>query len=402
MSAPLLSAIFVAYIVQNLFIFDQITTYIAFFALAGILIYREGDGSASLPQATPPRTSSFPRFVSLVLCVVLGISVLASGYALYAWNFVPLRQAFRFHAVLSTKNGEKIFAATDSFFLPYTFIQAPLRARFIEILYNSDIIPKAQFAPLTNKALAALEETVAREPYEPRNLAALIESYNELAKQDPKFFAKSEEFARKAFALSPNRQGMRYHLSFVLSGMERYEEALALAKETLALDDRIAKAHYQLGLVYGLMAESRNYKGTMEGEAYRREAEREMDLALELGRKEIGTMRDYVGDLGARAALGTTQYYLFLESDLKNMVVFYRAWREPAKVTEVLEILIRYYPANKDYPHDAIVEYRTLRDKEGIIRNAEKLKKLQPSLAESLDIVIDLARKENWEILDTL
>ncbi|MDP3948071.1 MAG: O-antigen ligase family protein, partial [bacterium] len=127
MSAPLLSAIFVAYIVQNLFIFDQITTYIAFFALAGILIYREGDGSTSpsavssgpncSPQVASPRASPpFSRFAVLALCAVLGVGTLASGYALYAWNFVPLRQAFRFHAVLSTKNGEKIFAATDSFF----------------------------------------------------------------------------------------------------------------------------------------------------------------------------------------------------------------------------------------------------------------------------------------------
>lgn len=402
-SAPVLSAIMVAYIVQNLFIFDQLTTYIAFFALAGILISRGSESTAPVPQAAP-----FPRIPALALCVVLGLGALASGYALYAWNFVPIRQAFRFHAVLSTKNGEKILAAADSFFLPYTFIQAPLRARFVEVLYNSNIIPNPQFAPLVTKALSAMEEVVEREPYDPRHYAALIESYNELAKQDPKYFVKSEEFARKAFALSPNRQGMRYHLSFVLSGEGRYEEALALAKETLALDDRVAKAHYQLGLIYGLMAESRNYKGTAEGETYRREAEREMDLTLEWGKRDIGSMRDYAGTNDdatgerERLFLGTIQYYLFLESDLKNMAVFYRAWQKPAKVAEVLEVLIRYYPANEDYIHDAIVEYRTLRNKEGIVRNAEKLKKLQPSFAESLDIIIDLAEKENWEILDTL
>ena len=392
-SAPLLSAIIVAYVVQNLFIFDQITSYIAFSALAGFLIVRDAEAA----EAVPPRMLPFSRPATLALSVVLLAGASASGYALYAYNYVPLVQAVQFNRVLSLKVGDKILAGADSFLTPYTFIQPALRAQLIEVLYNNNLITNKQFEPLANKALAAMEEVVEREPFEPRHYAALIESYNERAKQDPANFEKSEAFARKALALTPQRQGMRYYLSFVLAGEGRYDEALRVAKDTLAQDDRIAKAHYQLGLIYGLMADSSRYKGTADGALYRREAEQEMDAALALGRKQIGTLEDYAG-----SDLTNTQFYLFLESDLKNMAIFYRAWQEPRKVAEILEVLSLQYPANQDYIHDAIVVYRTLRNKEGIIRNAEKLKILQPSLTDSLDIIIDLAEKENWEILDTL
>ncbi len=391
MSAPILLGIFAAYITQNLFIFDQTTSYIVFFTLAGILIARSPEKESPVTVAPAGR-----GFSAAALTVAL-LVVPASGYALYAYNYVPLVQVVRFHSILSLKVGDKILAGADSFLAPYTFIQPAIRAQFIEVLYNSNLITAKQFEPLANKALAAMEGVVEREPFEPRHYAALIESYNERAKKDPANFEKSEAFAREALALTPKRQGMRYYLSFILAGEGRYDEALQIAKDTLAEDDRIAKAHYQLGLIYGLMADSPRYKGTAEGTLARREAEKEMDAALALGRKQIGTLLDYTG-----TDLSNTQFYLFLESDLKNIAIFYRAWQEPQKVVELLEILSQQHPSNKDYLHDAIVMYRMLRDKDGVIRNAEKLKVLQPSLADDLDIIIDLARNENWEILDTL
>src|SRR3989344_3734606 len=302
-SAPLLSAIIVAYIVQNLFIFDQITSYIAFFVLAGFLIVRD----TAVAEAVPTRMLPFSRPATLALSIALLAGASVSGYALYAWNYTPLVQAVQFNRVLSLKVGDKILAGADTFLAPYTFIQPALRAQLVEVLYNNNLITNKQFEPLANKALAAMEEVVEREPFEPRHYAALIESYNERAKQDPANFEKSEAFARKALALTPQRQGMRYYLSFVLAGEGRYDEALRVAKDTLAQDDRIAKAHYQLGLIYGLMADSSRYKGTADGALYRREAEQEMDAALVFGRKQIGTMEDYTG-----TDLSNTQFYLFL------------------------------------------------------------------------------------------
>jgi len=93
---------------------------------------------------------------------------------------------------------------------------------------------------------------------------------------------------------------------------------------------------------------------------------------------------------------------LFLDSDLKNLEIIYSRWKEYAKAIEVLEVALRVYPAKKDFYTDLISLYRTLRDADGIIKTAEKLKTVRLELADDLDIIIDLARKQKWNILDTL
>ncbi len=43
-----------------------------------------------------------------------------------------------------------------------------------------------------------------------------------------------------------------------------------------------------------------------------------------------------------------------------------------------------------------------LRNKEGVIKSAEKMKALDPSIKDQMDTIIDLTNKGDWNILDTL
>lgn len=389
---PLLMSVFVAYIVQNLFLFDQFTSYIPFFALVAYIIYAQSEARGSRGDVS--REGGLRRGMTLAGAFFL-IGML--GWSLYAWNYMPVRQALEFKRIMGLKVGEKILAQSDSFLAPYNFAQAEIRAKFVEIMYNSGLLKKKGFSGLVDKALFSFEEVVRREPYEPRNYSRLIESYNERAKEDPAIFTITEGFARKAVALSPKRQGLLSHLSFILSGQGRYEESIDVARGMVALDDRVAKSHYHLAISLALAADAEENKGKPMQKQYREEAERELDRAMDLGSRRLGSLESYTDP-----DLSGSQYYLFLESDLKNMLVLYRTFEKPEKMARVIEVLAWFHPKNKDYRHDAIVIYRALRNKERLIAHATELARLDPELKEDLETIIDLARKENWTILDTL
>ncbi len=396
LAPPFLMAVFIAYFIQNLFLFDQLTSYIPFFALAGFLIIN----SPEMGEKFGVLRLNFDKIGSklkLALWPIAAIITIAVFYSLYSYNYVPVYQARNFKQAMKLKVGEKILVASDSFLKPYNFMQMEIRTKFVEIMYNSKLVSKKQFASLVDKGLDSLEEVTEKEPFDPRNFSLLMESYNERAKEDASIFKKTEVFAQKAVELSPKKQGLLFLLSFILSGQGRYEESIKIVRQVLALDERVAKSHYELAVTLLLAADSELYKETPKRWEYRAEAEKELDLAREWGRKKLGSLETYSG-----SDLSSTQYYLFLESDLKNMAVLYRSLGKPDKMVDILEVLLYFYPNNKDYRYDAVIIYRALRNKKGIIRHAEELKKLDSSLANDMDIVIDLAKKENWEILDTL
>lgn len=260
------------------------------------------------------------------------------------------------------------------------------------MIYDNRLLQSLVFRPLALKSIAALEETAEIEK-EPRQYVRLVEAYNELAKQDPVYFEKSENFARKALALSPRRQGLFHHLAFALAGQDRFEEAIVFNEQALALEPRAYKSYYQLGLIQALAADASINAGTARSRDFRNRAEENLSQAWEMAR--------------------ANDYQFFSEYDFRNLVTIYVRWKEFRKAADVLERMIvgcvnrrtgesrLCFPRKENYL-DLISLYRTLRDADGIILTAEKLKVEDPSLADQLDVVIDLVRKGKWEILDSL
>ncbi|MFH0712287.1 MAG: O-antigen ligase family protein [Candidatus Jorgensenbacteria bacterium] len=371
---PFFVGVFAAYVVQNLFLFDNIVSYIPLFAVWGYLIFERRPAES----VNPIGPISLIKRIGPVLGAI--VVILGVAYSLYNWHYVPVRQALVYADVARAKVGDKILVASDSFLYPYNFFQPTLRAQFSDMIYNNDLIKSLAFRPLVLKAAEALEETAALEK-EPRQYARLVETYNELAKQEEKYFEKSEPFARKALEFSPNRQGLLHHLSFTLAGLNRFDEAVAINRQALELDPRVYKSVYQLGIALSLAADSPGKKGTVEGDALRAEAKENLDQAWEMAK--------------------ANDYLFFQDYDFRNLITIYARWKDFRRAAEVLEVTVGRLPTEQNYL-DLISLYRTLRDVDGIIRTAEGLKNVKPSLVDDLDVIIDLARKENWEILDQL
>ncbi|KKW47379.1 MAG: O-antigen ligase [Parcubacteria group bacterium GW2011_GWA1_59_11] len=366
-AVAVLGGLLVAYFVQNLFLFDNTDTYLGFFAVLGFIGSRRS-GAESQESSTGDRGP-------VVGVLLVAAAAVVALYSLYAWNAVPYLDTRAYIGAMKTKVGEKMMAASDAFLSPDTFVQGAIRYQFLLTLYDNRTFSNSSFGPLNDKALAASEEFLSREGDNVRYRITMTEVYHEKAKEDLKFFAEAERHIRRARELAPKRQPVLYQLAFNLAGQEKYPEAEAVARQAIELDPRVAKSHYQLALVLALKAD--DPKNVAEQQELRAAAERELDLAREMG------------------------FVLLMESDLTNMLTMYNAWGRTDKVLEVLEEILRRFP-KPQYYGQALAVYLEKRDAESFIRIAEALKRADPALADDMDVLIDLARRGKWEILDNL
>lgn len=377
-----IAAAMIAYFVQNLFVLDGIYTYIPFFALLGFLINQ----SVVAPTEAALRTSFVKRIISRkpAFIVVTIVIITVIGYLFYLHNLLPLYQNLVYRKAVKTQAMEEVLAKADKFLYPYTFIQSALRLRFADLL-NEKIIKDPEFRPLVDKTMFALEELIEKEPMEPRFSIRLAELFEDLGKFVPageKFLEKAEKHSRQALLLSPKRQAISYHLSFILSARGKHEEAIGVARQALDLEPKVVKSHYHLAIALAIAADAPENKGTPVQEAYRKEAKEKLNAAYELGSRN--------------------GFANFLDSDLKNMLIIYNGLGDFDKFAGVLEILITRHPRNQDYRYDAINVYQILQNKEGVIKHAKKLKELDPSLEDKINEIIDRAEREEWGLLSSL
>lgn len=327
----ILLALLVAYFVQNLFLFDTPSTHVMFFAVLGLILGAHagrGDGSsAETPRRSRGRDLGV-LFASLA-CIIF------ASYALYAYHYVPFRQAKLFGSAIQKGIGQEILNAAPGFLEPYNFLQPFLRFKLVEIAGDAGVLRVPEFNPLVARSILALEEVIAKEPqYDPRNYILLGETLNELAADDAVFYRRASEFLERAIPLAPKRQDIYYPLIFSLARGGRAEEAIARGREVVALAPDVAKAHYILsvGLVFA-------------GEAHWDEAEQELLRAEEIG---ITALR---------------------ASDMQNIVSLYSLFLARRAARE---------------------------DGEPAIRIAGRLAELAPDAREAMEEIIRLTRAREW------
>ncbi len=241
---PLVSGVFAAYFVQNLFLFDSPLSYLYFLAGLGFVLRERNELEG---KAAPKKAAGNGP---ILIAGVLGLFLL---YFLYQYVFVILKQAAVYTASARTEVGSIIVRAAPRFLEPYNHLQPNLRFQFLDMVRKGPNLRNPEFDPLTTRAIEAMEEVVAKEPnYEPRYRIILGEVYNERGKDSPELFKKSEEHLRQALINAPRRQEIYYLLGFALAAQNKFQEAIELMREAVNLNPNVAKAHYNLGLELAL------------------------------------------------------------------------------------------------------------------------------------------------------
>ena len=359
---------FAAYLVQNLFLMDQILSHLGFFAFAAFLM-QDGPTSNAGAGKTIPQAAATP----IMIFLVLGIG--SALYGLYAWNYVPYRQA---RILATTPKAVTVKAATDalrSATQPYNFAQFELRAHAFDTVYLEGFVRDSAARSLADHKifddalLQMLRETRLKEPYDVRTALREAQLLDAMAENDPLYYKEIETLLHEAISRAPSRQELHYQLALAQMKQEHFGEASETARHAIELAPDVARAHFYFGVVAAAAGQQPEAQKALE------EAERlDPDLSH------------------------------FLGTDHNLLLAIYSEWGYTDKVADlVLQSIRGDIVQSFELRHlQTAMRNSILReDADGVIAVAEYLKR-NPQFAEDMGTIIELAKQGSWDVLRTL
>ena len=251
-----------AYFVQNLTVFDNITTYIPLFGFWALVAFLSAEHALSSPDASTAAHSGSDKVVHLhessVVLVLTSLAVFCAvvlGYSLMGYY-----QMRTYVSALQSQDLDVVAQNIDSALYPYTFVQEDIRPNFLQTMMGLAGSDK-RVTPLLEKSVTAMQELVQREPYNPRYMIVLAQFYDAAGNStgDEKYFTLAQEQLDAARALAPDRQDIRDLYAYNLALQGKISEAYALMEETIALDPMVADPHYFYGILVVAIRDTSHY-----------------------------------------------------------------------------------------------------------------------------------------------
>ena len=328
-------------------------------------------------KTCPPRLikAGLPRLIKAG-GVVGGIALIfVALFSLYTYNLIPLSQAKNIMDARYTDPGksERVLVELEQAFSPHNFAQAEIRGFIFDHYYNyvTRVLGTPKYKEIAEIIESSLNEAAEREAKrDPRWYIRQAQLYNTKAKVDPRFYENAEVSMREALKLSPTRQEFYYNLMVALVGQGRYDEALEVVEQAVELSPGVARAHFHLALGYAGKGDKEN--------------------AL----SELTRARELDPDLGK-----------FFRSDLRAFLLVYATFGERGMLAEAVVELIHKQPRTPlqpEYVNTALYHFLDEKNAASFKLVAGRIKETFPELGESMDVLIDLAEKERWEILESL
>lgn len=263
----------VAYCVQNIFIFDSLITYTAFFSFLGFVVFLEEEQKRLSPDN--PIKDAWVAFFS-------GTLALFFVTAFIFWSIIPfiqmevyLQNANQPDKVLKTNFIFSPFSPTpkressglsvyEKYFYPileFNFVQSVIRRDLLLNLVNAETNKRS----LLVEGIVKMEDLLEYKRFDSRNfiLLAIADAHEAEIKGDPSFLKKAEENYKKALALSPKKQWIQYAYGSFFLNQGDVDRALEVYKYALDLNDQAPISHFYFSL--GLMAKGEeNYAEALD------------------------------------------------------------------------------------------------------------------------------------------
>jgi len=363
-----------AYVVQSIFLFDQVISYITLAGLVGFAAYEraaqktEEQKSAGVVTLKPSAATA-ARAGAVVL---IGLA----AYSIWALNWVPFAQMRAFYASPGLGNVDLVTAKLREAMYPYNFVQLNIRGQGLDTVYleqyfhNDEYRKNPKFSSLGTLLLESNAEIIRREPYDIRIFLRHIEMLDALASEKPELLKDGEQYLRQALEKAPGRQEIYYHLAVNLGKQNRYDEAIEIARRAVDLSPEVARARFYLGLV--LAGSGRNTEGQAQ-------------IA-------------YFEKL-------PNAYRNLLVSDLNSLLMLYHVWGRDDKVAEVVEKSVRgelSYVFSDEYYILTLGVLAYERDAQNFVSVAEFVKRAFPKWNDQMEVLIDLIQKGRWDMLDAM
>lgn len=367
-------AILIAYIVQGLFIFDS---FISYLVIASFLAFWQSNKNINREKNEPP--AFLEKTKKEILIWGFRLISLAVLIFVYFAVILPFAQAREYREASKNTEVQKVVEEIRIASYPYTFVQPNLRIKTVdtfyldEFFYRDEYRQNPRFKPLGDILIENMQEVVRRHnKYDVRYTIQLVEVLNAYAREDKNIYTETEKILRQALLISPNRLELFYHLAFSLASQGKTEEAVKVARETLAMNSRAPRSHFSLALMFA---------------ANHQDVESQAQL-LELEKLD-------------------PNYSQLLLSDKKTLGMLYSAWQMYDKVGNlVLKSLQNTNNFGVGVLDRATYEnglrYFAAEEKaEEFLLTAEYLKKF-PDLKEDMETLSDLVKNGNWAIIHSL
>lgn len=220
-----------AYFFQNLFVFDQLTSYLMLFAVLGYIHFLFSSAGDQIPAKS---TLLVPRGAQQVWSSVAIVGLAAS---LYFLNAKPVIANFSLLSALQKASEGKYQETQDAFRRAISL--SPLGRReareqyeyFASLLAQKQEIPESFRVSILNEAIFEAKLQVQDSPRDARNYLFLGSVYNSAGRR-----TEAIKAFEKALELSPSKQQIIFLLAHTYFNNGNVEKAVELAERGAKLD----------------------------------------------------------------------------------------------------------------------------------------------------------------------
>src|SRR3989338_7087832 len=233
--AVVLFAAFVAYFVQNIFVFDTQATYLLFFILLAYLVFLRGTFPAGQTEAPIPGKSYDWGYLPPI---AMAITTIASIYFI---NWQPAAaNYFTTDGIKAAKL--KQYRAVQTKFtkaLSYgTYMDEEIRQRLVDYANEaaaSGLPPPPERKELYQFVTDELKKNIASSPQDVKNYLYLMSTYN-VASQELNSVDQVFELSKTALVLSPTRMQIYTELGQAAFLKDRQDEGLEYFRKAVELN----------------------------------------------------------------------------------------------------------------------------------------------------------------------
>ena len=245
----LLTGLLAAYIFNNLFVFDNLVSYILFFSVLGYVHTRSQNGNDSAPVGKF-QTRQFSK--DTLLYAIAPIVLVVTVAAVYFVNVPAIEENFTLISAISPQpsgNVEDNLALFEKAFSYHSFGDSEV----LEQLISADAQVVQSQAPDSTKqdfydfTKTQVEKKVAETPTDARYLLFAGEFFNQNSQ-----YALAVPYLERAVAASPGKQTMYFELGASYIGEKDYADAFEQFKTAYDLepDNPDAQIIYAVGAIY--------------------------------------------------------------------------------------------------------------------------------------------------------
>jgi len=226
------TVLLISYSVQNLTVFDMVSSYMMFFLILGFIARKEGVLDFEI------KTVSFIYLILIFIIFPLSfLKFVIFPFKTDTSTIFAIRAKPFSEERLSLYEKTLSFSPVGRYQIREFFVESTLSAKISEEIPQENI--KREFDFLTRE----LEKSVQECPLNFRAYLKLGQLYNVYSRYDPSKIQEAERALKKAIEVSPANQQGYWNLAQTKIYQGKFEEALSLTEKAVGLEPHLERSH---------------------------------------------------------------------------------------------------------------------------------------------------------------